>query len=353
MFADPDKTEKATPRRRQKAREEGQTGYSKDLSMAIVFLSLVVLLRFLMPFLYEGMGEMISYYISIPFGGEFEEVSFLSQSLQEQSSDLWWVLLAVLFGGLGIALVVGFMQTKLLFSLKALKFDINRINPLSGFKRLFSIRSVIELLKNLGKLAMLALIGWTFIMGIWDTLYSLPWVSLPDSMAFLGDSLFRISLLIGFALLALGFFDFFYQRWEFERNIRMSKKEIKDEYKNIEGNPQVKQKQRQLMAEMAKRRMMEEVPSATVVVTNPTHYAVALRFDVDQMDTPILVAKGVDEVAHRIIEVAKEYGVAVHRDPPLARQLYAEVEIGEEIPPHMFHAVAQVLAYVLKMAGKV
>ena len=236
---------------------------------------------------------------------------------------------------------------------KAFKFDLNKINPIEGFKRLFSLRSVIELLKNLAKLALLGFIGYSFINGIWSILFLLPDYSIEQSLIFLADSLYQMALRIALALIVLGFVDFFYQRWEFERDIKMSKKEIKDERKDIEGNPEIKRKQRQMMAEMSQRRMMEEVPSATVVVTNPTHLSIAIKFELEKMSAPVVVAKGADNIAFRIREIAKEYNVPVYEDKLLARELYERVEIGEEIPNDMYRAVAEVLAFIFKNSGRV
>jgi flagellar biosynthetic protein FlhB len=353
LFADPDKTEKATPRRRQKAREEGQISYSKDLATAAVFIGIIVILKFIVPTLYRAIEKMTIFFLSLPNNGEMDDYQTLAGYFSIEAKDLLITIAVLLMAGFAIALMVGLFQTRLLFSLKSLKFDLNKINPINGFKRMFSLRSVVELLKNIGKLALLGIIAWSFITGLWNTLFILPEYSTLESMGMVGDSLYQLGIRVGFALLVLGFVDYFYQRWEFERSIRMSKQEIKDEYKNIEGNPQIKAKQKQMMAELAKRRMMEEVPSATVVVTNPTHYAVALRFDFETMSTPLVVAKGVDYIALRIIEIAKEYDVPIHENPPLARRLYETTDPGEEIPGELFHAVAQVLAFVLKTAGKV
>lgn len=353
LFADPDKTEKATPRRRQKAREEGQISYSKDIEVAVVFLGILAFLRAFAENFYKGVEKMSIFFFSIPNLGEFDNYQTVEEYFRIEAIDLLYSLAFLLLAGFAVALVSGLLQTRFMFALSSLKFDLSRINPLSGFKRMFSLRSVIELIKNIGKLAVLGIIGWTFISGLWNTLFLLPEYSVLAALAMIGDSLYQMGMQIGFALLVLGFADFFYQRWEFERSIRMSKQEIKDEYKNIEGNPQIKAKQKQMMMEMARRRMMEEVPSATVVVTNPTHFAVALKFDIDTMSTPVVVAKGVDAVALRIIEIAQEYEVPIHENPPLARKLYENTEIGDDIPTELFHAVAQVLAFVLKAAGKV
>jgi len=353
LFADPDKTEKATPRRRQKAREEGQITYSKDLATAAVFIGIIVFLRFIVPKLYENLTRLVVFYLSLPNLGDIADFKDPFLNLFIEGKDFFLFLAFLLLAAFAIALMTGMLQTRLLFTLKGIKFDLNKLNPINGFKRMFSLRSVVELIKNIGKLAILGIIGWSFITGLWNTLFLLPDYSTMDSMVLIGDSLYQLAIRIGFALVILGFVDYFYQRWEFERSIRMSKQEIKDEYKNIEGNPQIKAKQRQMMAELAKRRMMEEVPSATVVVTNPTHYAVAIQFDLDTMSAPVVVAKGIDFIALRIIEIAKEHDVPIHENPPLARRLYETTEIGEEIPAELYQAVAQVLAYVLKTVGKV
>ncbi len=351
---DPDKTEKATPRRRQKAREEGQVSYSKDLAMAIVFLGVIVMLRLMIPMVYKGMEQMLTFFCALPNMGSYREYTALGEYISLTGQDLLWGLVIILLSGVAMAIVTGFAQTKgLLVFKKAFKFDLNKINPIEGFKRLFSLRSVIELLKNLAKLALLGFIGYSFINGIWSILFLLPDYSIEQSLIFLADSLYQMALRIALALIVLGFVDFFYQRWEFERDIKMSKKEVKDERKDIEGNPEIKRKQRQMMSEMSQRRMMEEVPSATVVVTNPTHLSIAIRFELDKMNAPLVVAKGVDNMAFRIREIAKEYNVPLYEDKLLARELYDRVEIGEEIPNDMYRAVAEVLAFVFKNSGKV
>ncbi|MEA1883286.1 MAG: flagellar biosynthesis protein FlhB [Thermotogota bacterium] len=351
---DPDKTEKATPRRRQKAREEGQVSYSKDLAMAIVFLGVIVVLRIIIPMIYKGMEQMLAFFCTLPNMGNYREYTALGEYISLTGQDLMWGLIIVLLSGVVMAIVTGFAQTKgLLVFKKAFKFDLKKINPIEGFKRLFSLRSVIELLKNLAKLALLGFIGYSFINSIWPVLFLLPDYSIEQSLIFLADSLYQMALRIALALIVLGFVDFFYQRWEFERDIKMSKKEVKDERKDIEGNPEIKRKQRQMMSEMSQRRMMGEVPSATVVVTNPTHLSIAIRFELDKMNAPLVVAKGADNIAFRIREIAKEYNVPLYEDKLLARELYDRVEIGEEIPNDMYRAVAEVLAFVFKNSGKV
>jgi len=351
---DPDKTEKATPRRRQKAREEGQVAYSKDLAMAIVFLGVIVMLRLIIPMVYKGMEQMLQFFCALPNLGDYREYTALGEYISVTGQDLMWGLVIILLSGVVMAIVTGFAQTKGLVVLKkAFKFDLNKINPIEGFKRLFSLRSVIELLKNLAKLALLGFIGYSFINGIWSVLFLLPDYSIEQSLMFLADSLYQMALRIAMALIVLGFVDFFYQRWELERDIKMSKKEVKDERKDIEGNPEIKRKQRQMMAEMSQRRMMEEVPSATVVVTNPTHLSIAIKFELEKMSAPIVVAKGADNIAFRIREIAKEYDVPLYEDKLLARELYERVEIGEEIPNDMYRAVAEVLAFIFKNSGRV
>ncbi len=352
--ADPDKTEKATPRRRRKSREEGQVTFSKDLEMGIVFMSTLILIRFLIPIVYKNILKIVAFYSALPDRGYFQTYDDLGGMLMDQCGELVLALAAILLAAFVIAIAAGMMQTKGLFVLKnAFKFDLNKLNPINGFKRMFSLKSVVELLKNLVKLILLGFIGYNFIISIWNTLFLLPSYSLDDAVFFLGDSLFQMTVQIAAALIVIGFVDYFYQKWEFERSIRMSKKEIKDEYKDIEGNPEIKRRQRQIMAEVARKRMMEEIPSATVVVTNPTHFAVAIKFELEKMVAPLVVAKGADNIAFRIREIAEEYDVPIYENPPLARSLYDRVEIGEEVPSDMYRAVAEVLAFVFKTAGKV
>ncbi len=284
----------------------------------------------------------------------FDEVSvhFLGEIVVENFKEAAILLATIFAGTMGAGILMGALQTRFLISFKAIKLDFNRINPVQGFKRLFSLRSLFELLKALLKVAIVGYIGYTVLRREWDKVLIYPAMFPTDAMAHLIDVMFELALKTGIALLALAIFDYFYQRWEYEKSLRMTKQEVKEEMKDIEGNPEVKRRQRRMMMEIMMRRMMEEVPKATVVVTNPTHVAVALKYDPeDEYGAPVVVAKGVDEIAERIKEIARENGVPIVRNPKLAWELYDRVDIGEEIPTDLYRAVAEVLAYVFTLKG--
>ena len=248
--------------------------------------------------------------------------------------------------------VATFLQTKMLVSGESLRPKFSRINPLEGIKRLFSLRSVVEALKGLLKILILLFLIYRFLAGVVDVFPKLMFTDLTSGCAYLLDLAFQMAMQIALAYVVLAAADFFYQWWDYERQIKMSKQEIKEEFKQMEGDPQVKGKIKQLQRQMAQSRMMQKVPGADVVIRNPTHFAVALRYKPDQDTAPLVLAKGQDAVALRIVKVAEEAQVAVVENVPLARALYATTEIGQEIPPELYNAVAEVLVYLYRLNQK-
>jgi flagellar biosynthetic protein FlhB len=247
------------------------------------------------------------------------------------------------------AVVGTFAQTKFLVAGESLKPKFDRISPIQGFKRLFSLRSVIEALKGILKIALLMSL-------VYITLRNQLTVSshyLYTDISAAANHLFSVAcsmfLRIIIAFVALAVFDYFYQWWDYERNMKMTKQEVKDEYKQIEGDPQIKSKIREIQRQRAQSRMMQQVPKADVVIRNPTHFAVALRYRPNEDSAPVVLAKGQDAVALRIVKVAEENGVAVMENVPLARSLYASTELNREIPPELYGAVAEVLVYIFKL----
>lgn len=347
LFADPDRTEPATPRRRRRAREEGNVPQSRELGSSITFLIVSSTLFLLLPALTSSLKTTVSEFLSVP------------DHMLRDFPDLWTYLgnvrntllfaFALLFAAAVGGVVVGMLQTRFLFAPKALKFDINRVNPVEGMKRIFSIRSVMELLKSILKVVIVGYVGFTVLRKAWNVLTLMPQMEVTESMGIIKSLGFELAVKMGILLIILGVIDYFYQRWEYERNIRMTKREVKEEYKDIEGSPEVKRKQRERMIQLMRQRMMQEVPKADVVITNPVHFAVALKYDSQTMAAPRVVAKGKDLVAQRIKQIAEENGIPVVRNPSLARMLFYSVEVGEEIPERFYRVVAEVLAYVYSM----
>ena len=245
-----------------------------------------------------------------------------------------------------------FSQTKLLVTTEPLKPKLSKINPLQGFKRLFSLKSVVELLKNLIKITILLILIFRYFKTAAADFYRFLDMDLSQACSILYDHIFVLLLQVTVAFVVVAFFDYLYQWWDFEREMRMSKEEVKEEYKQMEGDPKVKGKIREIQRRRAQQRMMQQVPGADVVIRNPTHVAVALCYKPDQDDAPVVVALGLDELALRIIKVAEENRVAVVENVPLARGLYAATDLGRQIPPEFYGPVAEILVYVLKLDQK-
>ncbi|ATY85011.1 flagellar biosynthesis protein FlhB [Kyrpidia spormannii] len=345
-----EKTEPPTPRRRQEARKEGQAARSADLTAALVLLAAVLAVRALGQTWIDEWRRLFAAFISgspVQFSTPDGWLAWLGGQVMGVFSNL--ILFLLLPAAAGLA--TGFIQVGGLFAFKAVSPQWKRISPLEGFRRLFSLRSLVEGAKMILKIAILGGIGYSLARQIFESSGSLGGMDPTALAGWTGDQLWNVALEASLALLGLAILDAWYQRVSFERQLRMTKQEVKEEFKRTEGNPTIKRKIRERQRALAQRRMMQEVPKATVVITNPTHYAVALRYEPESMDTPVVIAKGADVWAWRIRETARRYGVPVVENPPLARRLHAMVEIGEAIPEVLFQAVAEVLAYVYRLRG--
>ena len=248
-----------------------------------------------------------------------------------------------------LSVVATFAQTRMLVTTEPLKPKLSKLNPLSGFKRLFSLHSVVELIKNLIKISILLYLIYDYFTTVVVSFGRFLDMELNQAAEILFEDIFQLVLRVVVAFTAVAFFDYLYQRWEYERKLRMSKQEIKEEYKQMEGDPKVKGKIKEIQRQRARERMMQQVPGADVVIRNPTHVSVALRYKPEKDNAPVLVAKGLDELALRIVKVAEENHVTVVENVPLARSLYAAVDLGREITPDFYGPVAEILVYVLKM----
>lgn len=352
-MADGQKTEKATPKRRRDERKKGNIFFSNDaVSVAVLLVGLATL------FLTISRGAAV-------IEAFFRQCISMTQLQQEQptAGDLGNLLIEMLWSFvqaagplMGATVVAGiaatFLQTKMLVSGESLKPKFSRINPLQGFKRLFSLRSIVEALKGLLKIVILLYLIYRFLSGVVNVFSKYMFTDVGAACAHLLDLAFQMSMQIAVAYVVLAAADFFYQWWDYERQIRMSKQEIKEEYKQMEGDPQVKGRIKEVQRKMAQSRMMQKVPQADVVIRNPTHFAVALRYKADQDRAPVVLAKGQDQLALRIVQQAEAHGVAVVENVPLARALYASTELGGEIPPELYGAVAEVLVYLYQLSSK-
>jgi flagellar biosynthetic protein FlhB len=252
-----------------------------------------------------------------------------------------------------IAIFGNFAQFGFLLTGDPLKMQFNKINPLEGAKRIFSMRSFVEMVKSILKVLIVGIVAYMVLWGERDRILVLSSVPLESIFTFSAQLILSLGTRIGAVLVVLAVFDYAYQKYEHEKSLKMSKQDIKDEYKKSEGDPLIKGKIREKQKRMAMQRMMQEVPKADVIITNPTHYAIALKYDAKSMDAPLVIAKGKDYIALKIKEIAKKEGIVTMENRPLARALYDKAEIGESVPVELFQAVAEVLAYVYKLKRKV
>lgn len=346
-----ERTEAATPRRIQKARERGQVFKSAELVSAITLLAAYVSLAVAGPAVWHVLTQF-----STDTWGRLAAATLTPDDVHRLSlTVLMAVGLAagpVLLGSLVAGMAANYAQVGFLFSLQPLVPDMGRLNPLSGLQRIFSRRSAVELLKAAVKTAIISLVAYSAVRGQLDRFPLMLDQPIEALLGSVGAMVAAVMLRVGLAMLLVAGADYAYQRYEFHVQMRMTKQEIKEEYRETEGSPEVKSRIRRKQRELARRRMMQEVPRADVVVTNPTHFAVALRYDSAEMDAPQVVAKGQGYVAQRIREVAAEHDVPVVENPPLARTLYAAVEIGAGVPEDLYQAVAEILAYVYRLRAK-
>ncbi|MGI6513409.1 MAG: flagellar biosynthesis protein FlhB [Syntrophomonadales bacterium] len=342
-----EKTEKATPRKRQKAREKGQVFRSNDLNSALIVIAVFAVIFFGFSYMLESMQGFTREYLSGRWIQDFTMVTartILLESIYVLSRIIVPILAVATLAGL----VGNLMQVGFLFSTEPLTIKLERLNPIEGLKRIFSKRAMVEFIKSVLKLTLTAGIVFHVISKNISLFPLMMDMEIAQSVKNLLNLIFEMAMKIGIALFALGVLDYLYQRWEHEKSLKMTKHEVKEEHKQMEGDPQIRARQRQRQREMAMRRMMAEVPKADVVITNPTHYAIALRYEAEYMDAPMVVAKGVDFMAQRIKKVARESGVTIVENQELARNLYYICDLGDVIPENLYQAVAQVLAFVYR-----
>ncbi|WP_391121291.1 flagellar biosynthesis protein FlhB [Psychrobacillus sp. L3] len=348
-----EKTEKATPKKRQDSRKKGQVLKSQDVTSAIVLLSMFLFLLFSAGFLrtkiFSFFSETFTKYMLIKTVTIETAMEIYTDILIEMAT----ILLPIMAVAVIAAIAANYFQFGLLFTTEPLKFDLKKIDPIKGLKRIFSLKGIIELLKSILKISFIGsattLILWMNLEKVLSLSFKTGW----DTLSTVGWLAGMMGITASCVLLFVSILDYFYQRFDYEKNLKMSKQDIKDEHKNSDGDPIIKSRIRQRQREMAMRRMMQEIPSADVVITNPTHFAIALKYDDESMDAPTVVAKGADFVAQKIKLIAKEHDIVMVENRPLARAMYDQVEIGQRIPDEFFKAVAEVLAYVYRIKQKI
>ena len=351
-----DRTEKATPKRRQESKEEGQVSKSQDLNMAFTLaVSFSVIFTF-MPFLGDKLKEIAVSTLSNlnPHLVTKENfVGLLTSYVWSTINILLPIMLFIMLAGVAI----NFIQVGAVFTTKTITPDLSKLGPekiLKGFQKFFQVKSFVELIKSIIKGSIVGGIGYSVIKKRETELISLLGSDIVTSLHVIGSVLFEICFQICLVLFILGLIDKKYQDYEYEKSIKMTKQEIKDERKNAEGDPMIKSKIRGIQMRFAQQRMMSSVPTADVIVTNPTHYAIALRYDTSKAPAPQVVAKGVDFIAFKIREIAENNNIPVVENKPLARTLYKIVPLEGMVPAELYVAVAEVLAYVYKLnKGKI
>ncbi|KAB2954383.1 flagellar biosynthesis protein FlhB [Heliorestis acidaminivorans] len=346
-----EKTEKATPKKRQDSRKKGQVARSQEVNSAIILLVTFLTLFFLGQQTIDGIQRLTSHILGVLTGTEITPITVFSVGLD--ITILASLLVApFLLVAMAAGLTASYLQVGFLFSTEAIKVKWNRINPLSGFKRIFSKRALVELVKSILKVSFVGYIAYMVIMENLHTFPKMMGMDVTTALAIIANIGFDVGWRVALLLLFVAAIDLWYQRYSHEESIKMSKQEVKDEHKQAEGDPQIRSKIRQRMREAAMRRMMQELPQADVVITNPTHFAIALKYDGNSMAAPRVIAKGQDFLAQKIKEVAQTHGIPMVEDKPLAQTLYRTVEVGDQIPADLFQAVAEVFAFVFRMKQK-
>ncbi len=353
-----EKTEPATAKKLQDAREEGQVAKSREVGNAFGLIGLFLVLkvyaetvgvRFLETFgtVYNRIPEVVK-----DAGARVPVITFTT-FLNNMIVTMLTIVLPVFLVGVIISFITEVVQVKWKVTTKPLKPKFSRMNPISGFKKLFSTQALFELVKSLLKIFIILFVAYRTLEGDKDKLLLLYDIPFTEAIAYIGSVAINVGFTISITYLLIAFGDFAFQKYKFKEDMKMTKQEVKDEYKNIEGNPEIKGKQKQRMREASMRRMMSDLKEADVVITNPTHLAVALRYDPDRGDkAPVVVAKGEDFLAQKIKDQAKEYNIDIVENKPLARMLYANVDLGAMIPRELYQAVAEVLASLQKMSAR-
>lgn len=349
-----DKTEKATPKKLDDARKEGRVARSSDLINGFMLLLMFFVLK-----LFGGimaglfLDSFVKYYNKASdISMEVFDVRQAVNLSNEIVLDIVIASLPVLIGSFVVALVGNIVQVGWKVTGKPLKPKLDRLNPIGGLKRMFSQEKVVELIKSILKVLAIALVAYNEVKDRWKFILNLYDFEFMQAVLNIFDIVLDVGIKISVIFVIIGLADFGYQKWKHLHDLRMSKQEVKDEMKQSEGDPQIKGQIRQKMREGARRRMMQDLPKADVVITNPTHFAVAVKYDKETAEAPYVLAKGADYVAANIKEIAKQNNIEIVENKPLARMLYYNVEIGDQIPPELYQMVAEVLAYVYSVKNK-
>ncbi len=350
-----EKTEEPTGKKLEDSRKEGQVAQSKEIVTGVTLLSAMLSIKFLIGYVGNRFFTAFRYYYGKT--GEVLDHGFDIRVAVDLLADVLIFVLLTVLPFLLIGLIVGFLVTKVQFkwmiTMKPLMPKFSKLNPINGFKRIFSMQSLMNLLISVLKIVLVGWVAYSTVMDDFGLLYRTYDLSIEQTLGVMFDVIMDVGIKAAVVLCLVGATDLFYQRWKHHKDLKMTKQEVKDEFKNSEGDPKVKGQQKQRMQQAAQRRMMQSVPQADVVITNPTHFAVALKYDPNIADAPVVTAKGADFLAAKIKDVAKENNVMIVENKPLARMLYNNVELDAQIPPELYQMVADVLAYVYSLEKRV
>lgn len=353
-----ERTEPATEKKLSDARKEGQVAKSREIANGLGLLAFFLILKF-------WVGNMGTQFLTVfqnVYGKISEMAVFFGGYMPENDANVLFrhmmmqaivIMAPLLIIGFLIAFISDVAQVGWHPTGKPMQPKFNKLNPISGFKKIFSVNAIVELIKSIAKISLIVYICYSYLKDRWPLLFSLYDMPLLQALQLLAQLVTDLGIRVAVVYMIIAFADLTYQRVKFKMDMRMTKQEIKEEYKQQEGDPQIKGKIRQRMREASQRRMMQNLPQADVVITNPTHYAVAIKYDPEVADAPIVIAKGEDFLAAKIKEVARDHQIEIVENKPLARMLYANVDVGQAVPPELYQAVAEVLAFVYHLQGKV
>lgn len=350
-----EKTEEATPKKLEDVRKEGNVAKSREVVTAATLIALYLCLRFGMGFVGNGFLKCFHvFYELIPqIVDEGLTITNFNMLMRNTILATTIIIAPFLLAGLIVAFMSNYLQFKFQVTTKPLQPKFSKLNPINGFKRMFSLNSLMELLKSIIKIIFIGYIAYSILSAHMNDIFLIYDMSMQQSLSLMYEIVLELLLKVCVMFAVLAAADYIYQKWKFRDDNKMTKQEIKDEHKNSEGDPKIKGQQRQRMMQASQRRMMQAVPEADVVITNPTHFAVALSYKSGEHTAPVVVAKGTDFLAAKIKDLAKEHKVDIVENKPLARMLYYNVEVDSEIPPELYQAVAEVLAYVYQLHNKV
>jgi flagellar biosynthesis protein FlhB len=347
-----DKTEAPTEKKRSESREKGNVAKSTEINSVLVLIAGILLLKLFGPWMMHQLSRhMYEMFQSISDTG-MDQRRVIEITIRSLSTTLW-ILLPVVCGIMFIGVLANVIQVGFLLTGQPLIPNLSKIDPIAGFKRLISIRSLVETVKNIIKLFIIGWVAYVTLIAEFPKMMMLADSSVGAILAFVGATTYNIVMRVALVLVILAILDYAYNRYDNEKKLKMTKQEVKDEHKQMEGDPKVKARIKSMQREIARRRMMQEVPKATVVVTNPTYIAIAMRYEPRENESPVVVAKGKRLIAAKIKQIAMENGIPIVEDKPLARAMYDKVVVGFPLPADFFAAVAEIMAYVYRLKHKV